>query len=66
LHFAQGMYTLCAVVNHFGGAGGGHYTAHARCESNGKWHEFDDSHVTEVNTILVAGERLLMLPLFEE
>ena len=57
----QCLYTLCAVVNHFGGAGGGHYTAHARCESNGKWYEFDDSHVTEVR-ILYSGWVLLLLP----
>jgi hypothetical protein len=38
-------YTLAAVSNHWGGTGGGHYTAHARC-ANGQWYEFDDSRVT--------------------
>jgi len=41
-------YTLAAVSNHFGGTGGGHYTAYARNEENGRWYEFDDSHVSPV------------------
>jgi len=38
-------YTLAAVSNHYGGTGGGHYTAYARNEKNGRWYEFDDSRV---------------------
>jgi hypothetical protein len=49
-----GLYALGAVANHFGGAGGGHYTAHARSEANGRWYEFDDSRVSEVNATLGA------------
>jgi hypothetical protein len=39
------MYDCYAVSNHFGGLGGGHYTAYARAD-NGVWCNFDDSRVT--------------------
>ncbi|WAQ91555.1 hypothetical protein PtA15_14A439 [Puccinia triticina] len=44
------IYDLFAVDNHFGGLGGGHYTAFAKNEEDGKWHNYDDSHVTEVSS----------------
>ena len=40
------IYDLVAVSNHYGGLGGGHYTAHAK--RDGKWYYFDDSRVSEV------------------
>ncbi|PIN10924.1 Ubiquitin-specific protease [Handroanthus impetiginosus] len=40
-------YMLYAVSNHFGGMGGGHYTAFAKHRLQ-KWYEFDDSHVFPV------------------
>ena len=43
---ASPIYDLFAVSNHYGGMGGGHYTAHAKNE--GRWMHFDDSTVTEV------------------
>jgi ubiquitin carboxyl-terminal hydrolase 4/11/15 len=36
-------YELYAISNHFGGLGGGHYTAYAK--NQGEWYEFDDSRV---------------------
>jgi hypothetical protein len=39
------IYDCYAVSNHFGGLGGGHYTAYARAD-NGVWCNFDDSRVT--------------------
>lgn len=36
-------YELYAISNHFGGLGGGHYTAYGK--NNGEWYEFDDSRV---------------------
>lgn len=39
------IYDLYAVDNHFGGLGGGHYTAFAKSPADGKWYEFDDSSV---------------------
>ena len=41
------IYDCYAVSNHYGGLGGGHYTAYAK--NNGQWCYFDDSRVTEVN-----------------
>ena len=39
------VYDLYAVSNHFGGLGGGHYTAFALSD-DGQWCNFDDSRVT--------------------
>ncbi|KPV74415.1 uncharacterized protein RHOBADRAFT_37429, partial [Rhodotorula graminis WP1] len=41
-------YDLYAVSNHFGGLGGGHYTAFAKNHENGRWYDFDDSRVSEI------------------
>ena len=35
------MYDLYAVSNHYGGLGGGHYTAY--CQVEGQWCNFDDT-----------------------
>nr|XP_006014127.1 PREDICTED: ubiquitin carboxyl-terminal hydrolase 4-like [Latimeria chalumnae] len=40
------IYDLIAVSNHYGGMGGGHYTAYAKNKSDGKWYYFDDSSVS--------------------
>lgn len=40
------LYDLYAVSNHFGGLGGGHYTAFCKNPDNGKWYDFDDSRVS--------------------
>ncbi|KAK6147356.1 hypothetical protein DH2020_018268 [Rehmannia glutinosa] len=37
-------YMLYAVSNHYGGMGGGHYTAFSKHRLS-RWYEFDDSHV---------------------
>ncbi|XP_010436897.1 PREDICTED: ubiquitin carboxyl-terminal hydrolase 10-like isoform X2 [Camelina sativa] len=43
------VYELYAVSNHYGGLGGGHYTAYAKLIDDNKWYHFDDSHVSSVN-----------------
>ncbi|XP_076888951.1 ubiquitin carboxyl-terminal hydrolase 8-like [Bidens hawaiensis] len=40
-------YKLYAVSNHYGGMGGGHYTAFAQCGE--KWYEFNDSQVFPIS-----------------
>jgi len=46
---AQGtLYDLYAVSNHFGGLGGGHYTAYAKNPVNKQWYNFNDSFVDRV------------------
>ncbi|KAI9815446.1 MAG: CSN-associated deubiquitinating enzyme Ubp12 [Pycnora praestabilis] len=39
-------YDLFAVDNHYGGLGGGHYTAFAQNFFDKTWYEYNDSHVT--------------------
>lgn len=41
------IYDLIAVDNHYGGLGGGHYTAYAKNADDSKWYYFDDSRVME-------------------
>uniref|UniRef100_A0A8D0G081 Ubiquitin carboxyl-terminal hydrolase n=1 Tax=Strix occidentalis caurina TaxID=311401 RepID=A0A8D0G081_STROC len=44
------MYDLYAVINHYGGMIGGHYTAYARLPNDkNSWRLFDDSTVTTVD-----------------
>ncbi|GMM36448.1 putative ubiquitin-specific protease [Saccharomycopsis crataegensis] len=40
------IYDLFAVDNHFGGLGGGHYTAYAKNFVDNKWYYYDDSSVS--------------------
>lgn len=42
------IYDLWAVSNHYGGLGGGHYTAYARNEFDNEWYEFNDSRASRV------------------
>ncbi|KAJ3154373.1 ubiquitin carboxyl-terminal hydrolase [Geranomyces variabilis] len=43
------VYDLFAVSNHFGGLGGGHYTAYAKNCLDDEWYNFDDSHVSKTD-----------------
>jgi len=45
---ASFVYDLFGVCNHGGGAQGGHYTAFIK-NSNGKWYDFNDTFVNEIN-----------------
>ena len=40
-------YKLKGIVNHFGGMGGGHYTADCCSLIDEKWYNFDDSSVSK-------------------
>ncbi|KAL6453417.1 UBP12 Ubiquitin carboxyl-terminal hydrolase 12 [Candida maltosa Xu316] len=42
------IYDLIAVDNHYGGLGGGHYTASVKNFRDNKWYYFNDSRVTEI------------------
>lgn len=42
------IYDLYGVANHSGGSNGGHYTAIIK-NANGKWYEFNDTFVKEIN-----------------
>ncbi|KAJ0968755.1 hypothetical protein J5N97_021632 [Dioscorea zingiberensis] len=43
------VYELYAISNHYGGLGGGHYSAYAKLIDEDSWYDFDDSHVSPVN-----------------
>jgi ubiquitin C-terminal hydrolase len=53
-------YELYGVCNHYGGVSGGHYTAFVK-NANGKWYEFNDSTVNEMNPSLVVSPRAYCL-----
>ncbi|XP_014678376.1 PREDICTED: ubiquitin carboxyl-terminal hydrolase 4-like [Priapulus caudatus] len=42
-------YDLIGVTNHYGGMGGGHYTAYAKNKDDSHWYYFDDSSVSAAN-----------------
>ncbi|GFR68265.1 ubiquitin carboxyl-terminal hydrolase 15 [Elysia marginata] len=48
-------YDLIAVTNHFGGLGGGHYTAYAKNKDDKTWYCFDDSSVSGASPESVAS-----------
>ncbi|KAF2611446.1 hypothetical protein F2Q70_00007724 [Brassica cretica] len=41
-------YMLYAISNHYGGMGGGHYTAYVH-HGGDRWYHFDDSHVNQIS-----------------
>lgn len=47
-------YSLFAISNHYGGMGGGHYTAYCRKQGS-EWYEFDDSSVSSVAEDRLVG-----------
>ncbi|KAK6534968.1 CSN-associated deubiquitinating enzyme Ubp12 [Arthrobotrys megalospora] len=49
------IYDLIAVDNHFGGLGGGHYTANARNWVDKKWYYFDDSSARQTPATSING-----------
>ncbi|KAJ1551764.1 CSN-associated deubiquitinating enzyme Ubp12, partial [Nowakowskiella sp. JEL0078] len=55
------IYDLFAVSNHFGGLGGGHYTAYAKNGVSQQWYNFDDSHVSNTSAGNVLSEAAYLL-----
>lgn len=55
------IYNLIAVANHFGGLGGGHYTAYAKNKFQNAWYTFDDSMVTPINSSSVVTRSAYVL-----
>lgn len=55
------IYDLIAVDNHYGGLGGGHYTAYVKNSVDDKWYYFDDSRVSIANPEnSIAGSAYLL------
>lgn len=55
------VYDLCAVDNHFGGIGGGHYTAYVRNFVDGEWYYYDDSRVSPADPLdAIRGSAYLL------
>ncbi|CAB1347388.1 unnamed protein product, partial [Coregonus sp. 'balchen'] len=54
-------YDLIAVSNHYGGMGGGHYTAYAKNKDDGKWYNFDDSSVSPANEDQIVSKAAYVL-----
>lgn len=50
------IYDLYGVCNHSGGSFGGHYTAFVK-NANGKWYEFNDTIINEVDESKVVTPR---------
>lgn len=55
------LYDLIGVCNHYGGMGGGHYTAYAKNRLDEKWYCFDDNSVTEITEQNVVSHAAYVL-----
>ncbi|KAM3143639.1 hypothetical protein pb186bvf_004401, partial [Paramecium bursaria] len=44
------VYDLFAVSNHYGGLGGGHYTAYAKSSNDNRWYDFNDASVRDLKS----------------
>ncbi|WVF67340.1 hypothetical protein IAT40_002093 [Kwoniella sp. CBS 6097] len=55
------VYDLYAVDNHFGGMGGGHYTAFCRNKIDGEWYNYDDSRVSKADAASVQSRAAYLL-----
>lgn len=49
------VYELYAVVDHFGGLRGGHYSATIKTQDEDRWYKFDDTQVTPVRLIAFSS-----------
>ena len=56
---SEPLYDLYAISNHFGGLGGGHYTAY--CKNAGKWYEFNDSSCRGTSEGSITGSGAYIL-----
>lgn len=45
----QQLYELYALINHSGGMGSGHYTAHIKLPDENRWYNFNDTHVSSIS-----------------
>ncbi|KAL3943828.1 MAG: hypothetical protein SGBAC_002079 [Bacillariaceae sp.] len=54
------IYDCYAVSNHYGGLGGGHYTAHI-LDDDGQWYYYDDSRMTKAEEKEVLTEAAYVL-----
>ncbi len=54
----KAFYNLYGVVEHFGGLSQGHYIA--KCKNLGKWYQFNDSEVEEINDNIVTKNAYLL------
>ena len=55
------IYDLHAVSNHFGGLGGGHYTAYVKNPIDDEWYNCDDSRVSPVGRERVIQKAAYLL-----
>ncbi|XP_073805159.1 ubiquitin carboxyl-terminal hydrolase 15 isoform X2 [Danio rerio] len=60
-HAGVCLYDLIAVSNHYGGMGGGHYTAYAKNVEDGQWYSFDDSSVSPASEEQIVSKAAYVL-----
>ena len=55
------VYDLYAISNHFGTLSGGHYTAYCKNAITGKFYEFDDTNVSQIEETKIATNAAYVL-----
>lgn len=54
------IYDLYGICNHSGNVNGGHYTAHIK-NANGKWYNFNDTIITEIDESKIISSQTYCL-----
>ncbi|KAI2637370.1 UCH-domain-containing protein [Xylaria nigripes] len=57
----QEKYDLIGVDCHYGGLGGGHYTAYAKNFNDGQWYSYNDSSVSKTSVDRIVDSSAYML-----
>jgi ubiquitin carboxyl-terminal hydrolase 4/11 len=50
------IYDLFGISNHFGGLGGGHYTAYAKNWRENEWYSYDDSCCSKASSSRIVTD----------
>jgi len=56
LRSGEHVYQLFSILIHSGGAAGGHYYAYIKSFQDGKWYNFNDSNVSEIDDDMISAE----------
>ena len=56
----QLSYSLLGIVDHHGGAGGGHYTAQCKKIGSAEWHVFDDESAHPIPNPMFGGSTYML------
>ena len=57
-YYPNSSYSLTSIVDHHGGAQGGHYTA--QCKTKGTWHIYDDESTHKIEKPIIGASTYML------